>query len=103
MHPQSSRFRTWRQAMARAEKEQDVGGLPDHALSRFQKRRSEWWCAFAPLHHFHHRRHAAAAARYIGIIGAGLLQRQPDIFAAALDVRPVIQFVAHGKPPSIAT
>src|SRR5450631_4520302 len=82
--------------MARSEIEQDVGGLPDHELSGSKKRRREWRRALARLHHFHHRRHAAVAARDIGMIGAGLLQREPDIFAAALDARPVIEFVAHG-------
>src|ERR1700676_5079733 len=82
--------------MARSEIEQDVGGLPDHELSGFQKRRGERRRAAACLHHLHHRGHAALAARDIGIIGAGFFQREPDIFAPALNARPVIEFVAHG-------
>ena len=41
MHPQPSRFRLRRQAMARSQIEQDVGGLPDHEFSGLEKRRRE--------------------------------------------------------------
>src|ERR1700688_3949701 len=83
--------------MARSEIEQDVGGVPDQALARFQKRRGEWRRAFAAFHHPHHRRHTALAAGDVSIIGAGLLQRETDKFAAALDAWPVIEFVAHRR------
>jgi hypothetical protein len=52
----------------------------------------------ACLHHLHHRGHAALAARDIGIVGARIFQREADIFAAALNARPVIEFIAHGRP-----
>src|SRR5260221_1030974 len=83
--------------MARSEIEQDVGGLPDHEFPNFKKRRRERRSPLARLHHLHHGGHTATAARDIGIVGAGLLQREPDIFAAALNARPVIKFVAHGE------
>src|SRR5713226_9541238 len=79
--------------MARSEIEQHVGGLPDHEFPYFKKRRRERRRALARLHH---RRHAAIAARDVGIVGAGILQREPDIFATALNARPVIEFIAHG-------
>src|SRR3984893_11605164 len=82
--------------MARSEIEQDVRGLSDHELSGFQERRGGGRPAAARLHHSHHRGHAALAARDIGIIGAGLFQRETDIFTAALNAGPVIEFIAHG-------
>src|ERR1700737_1810542 len=88
--------------MPRSEIEQDVGGLPDHELAGFQKRRGEWRRAAARLHHLHHPGHAALAARHIDIVGAGLFQREADIFTAALNARPVIEFVAHWKTPYCA-
>ena len=94
MHPQSSRFRLRREPMTGAEIEQNVGGLPDHELSGFEERRREGRRT-ALRHHLHHRRRAASAARDIGIIGARLFQREADIFAAALNGRPVIEFVFH--------
>src|SRR6202035_3374677 len=84
--------------MSRSEIEQDVRGLSDHELSGFQERRGEGRPAAARLHHSHHRGHAALAARDIGIIGAGLFQRETDIFTAALNAGPVIEFVAHEDP-----
>src|ERR1700730_9289552 len=83
--------------MARSEIEQDVGGLPDHEFPCFEERWRERRRALACLHHLHHRGHTASAARDVGIVGGGLLQRKPDIFAAALNARPVIEFVAHGE------
>ena len=82
--------------MARSEIEQDVGGLPDHELAGFEERRRKRRRAATRLHHLHHRGHAALAARNVGIVGAGLFQREADIFAAALDARPVQEFIAHG-------
>jgi len=38
VHPQLSGFRLRRQPVARAEIEQDVGGLPDHELAGFEER-----------------------------------------------------------------
>ena len=95
MQPQPSRFGFRREAMARPEIEQDVGGLPDHEFARFEERRRERRRA-ARLHHLRHRAHAALA-RHIGVIGAGLLQREADIFAASLDLRPVIKLITHRR------
>src|SRR5207253_10553369 len=41
----------------------------------------------------------ASPARHVDIVGAGLFQRQPDEFAAALDRGPVIELVAHRDRP----
>jgi len=83
--------------VARSEIEQDIGGLPDHEFSGFQKRRRKRRPAVARFHHPHHRGHTALAARDVDIVGAGILQREADIFAAALNARPVIEFIAHGE------
>src|SRR3974390_1792799 len=80
--------------MAAAEIEQDVGSLPDHEFAGLQI----WWCKggrVALLHHPHHRRGAARPARDIDISGARFFQRKTYILAAALDRRPVIEFVLH--------
>ena len=42
MHPQPPGFRLRRQTMARSEIEQDIGGLADHELAGFEKRRRKW-------------------------------------------------------------
>src|SRR5438067_3902476 len=97
VHPQFSGLRLRRQPVTGAEVEQDVGGLPDHQRTRFQKRRREWRRTLAPLHHFHHRAHAIAAARDVAVGGTGVLEREADIFAAALDEGPVIELVAHWR------
>ena len=88
--------------MARAEIEQDIGGLPDHQLAGFQERRRERRRRSPASIIRAHRRHAACAARDVVVPGAGVLQREPDIFAAALDARPVIEFIAHDRPFSFA-
>src|SRR5271156_2480276 len=41
MHPELAGFGFRRKGMARAEIKQDVGGLPDHDLAGFKKRRRE--------------------------------------------------------------
>jgi hypothetical protein len=83
--------------MARGEIEQDGGDLADQQRSRFQERRRERRGLLA-LQQLGHRRHTAfAAARDVEIVGAGFLQRQPDIFAAALDGRPIVQLIAHRR------
>ena len=56
-------------------------------------------CALV-LDDLHHRRFAAFAARNVDVIGASLLEREPDEFAAALNRRPVIKQIAHGSPPA---
>src|SRR3981081_4722205 len=83
--------------MARSEIEQDIGGLPDQEFPCSKKRRRERRRALARLHDPGHRGHTASAARDIDIVGAGILQREPDVFATALNARPVIEFIAHGE------
>src|ERR1700730_11166939 len=84
--------------MARSQIQQDIGGLPDHEWACLQKGRRERRDAALCLHHPHHRRNPAWAACDVDVIGAGLLQREADIFTAALNGRPVIEFIAHRQP-----
>jgi hypothetical protein len=96
MHSQPPGFYLRRQAVARSEIEQDIGGVADHELVGFEKRRREWRHPLARFHHLHHRSHPAIGARNIGVAGTCLFQREADIFAAPLNARPVIEFVTHG-------
>ena len=88
-----------REAETRTEVEQDVCGLGDNQPACLEERR----CVRRSLralvvHEAQHRVHAAfASARHVDIVGAGFLERKPDELAAALDGRPVIELVAHGK------
>src|SRR5205807_10101539 len=77
--------------------EQDIGGLPDHEFARLQERRRERRGAFSWFQHLAHRIRAVALARHVGVAGAGLLQRQTHIFAAALNGRPVIELIVHRR------
>src|SRR5436190_8282384 len=48
--------------------------------------------------------HAVAApARDIDIVGARLLQREADKFAASLNPRPVVKLVAHGRSAPLSS
>src|SRR5262249_24072487 len=51
-----------------------------------------------PFEQLHHRRDALALARDVDVIGASLLKRETDEFAAALDGRPVVELVTHVQP-----
>ena len=78
--------------------------MRDEDVAVAQERRREG--GERPLaHQGRHRLDAAPgpmAARDIDIIGARLLERQADEFAAALDAGPVEEFVGHRLSPSIA-
>ena len=88
MHPQPAGFGLRREPVARAEIEQDVGGLADHQPACLQERRREGRVR-RPRRRI--SRIIAAQpppsrrARHIAIFGAGLFQREADEFAAALD------------------
>ena len=100
MHPQPSGLVAWRQPETPAEVKENVRGLGDDELAGFEERRREWRARDATaVDELQHRRQAAlaAAARHVDIVGARLLQRQPDEFAAALDRWPVVELVAHHR------
>src|SRR5215471_11314797 len=106
MHPQPSGLVARREAEPPAEIKQDVGGLADDELARLEERRRKGRTrAASALDEFHHRGNAALAApaRHVDVVGARLLQREADELAAALDRRPVIKLVAHGRGPSAHT
>src|SRR6516165_8579007 len=106
MHPQPSGLVAGREAEPPAEVKQDVGGLADDELAGLQKRRRKRRTrAASGLDEFHHRGNAALAgpARHVDIVCARVLQGEADEFAAALDRRPVIELVAHGRGPSAHT
>src|SRR6185437_15720713 len=102
MQRQPFGLRLGRESKARSQIEQDVGGLPDHELAGLEEWRGERWRAGARFEHPRHRGHAVCAARDIGIVGAGILQCESDIFAAPLNARPVEEFIAHRCPQDAA-
>src|SRR3954447_20341372 len=102
MCPQPARLVLGREAMARAEIEEDVRGLADQEPSSLQERRREWWIFLALAFEQRHDRTIAALPPDIDVIGAPLLEREPDVFAASLDLRPVVELIAHGRSPMAA-
>src|SRR5262249_57942682 len=89
-----------------AEVKQDVGGLGDDELAGLEERRRKRRTrAASTLDECHHRGNAALAgpARHVDVVGARLLQCEADELAAALDRRPAIELVAHGRGPSAHT
>src|SRR5215831_6926225 len=101
MQPEPARLVARRKLQARPETEQNIGDLRDHQLSRLEKWRREWRTLVArAVHHRHHLVHAARLARDIVIGCAGIFQREPDEFAAALNFRPIEQLIAHGTTPA---
>ncbi len=100
MRPEPARVVARREAVPRAEKQQDVRRLPDDLLTRLQERRRERQaCHRVAFQQPRHRRHAHPLARRfardVDVFGFGRLEREPDEFAAALNVRPVVKLVAH--------
>ena len=93
--PQLSGFRLRRQPEAFAEIEQDIGRLADDPLAIAQEGRGEGGRGDVRAVPQAHQFAGAALARHVDIVGAGLLQRQSDEFAAPLDARPVVQLVGH--------
>ena len=97
VQPEPVRLQAWRKLQARAEIEQNLGGLCDHQLAGLEERRREGRALLAAaVHHRHHFIHAGFRPRNVVVSGAGILQRQTHEFASALDLRPIKQLVAHG-------
>ena len=97
VHPEFAGFGLRREGVTGAEIEQDVGGMADDELARFQERRRKGRRALVSLHHPHHRSRATRAARNVVVSRPRFLQRQPYIFTAALDLGPVVELVFHGR------
>lgn len=99
VNPQPAGFVVGREPEPRAEEQQDVRGLPDDYVAGFQERRRERHAfGLRAVHHPRHRGHAHAAARFardVDVVGVGRFEREPHVFAAALDFGPVIEFVSH--------
>ena len=98
--PEPHRVLARGEILARAQKEKNVGGLADEKLAAFEERRSEWRMRDAlAVEQRQHRRHAVLArpARDVDIVRAGFFEREAHEFAAALDVGPVIEFIAHDE------
>ncbi len=96
--PEPHRLLARGEILARAQKEKNVGGLADEELAAFEERRSEWRMRDAlAVEQRQHRRHAVLArpARDVDIVRAGFFEREAHEFAAALDVGPVIELIAH--------
>eukprot|EP01034_Spumella_vulgaris_P031258 gene31258-38621_t len=101
VRPQPAGFGARRQAVAAAQVEQDIGGLPDQQLAGAQHRRRKRGARFfGRIDGGLGGRHAGFSARHVLIGGAGLLQRQPHEFATALDGGPVVQFINHRQLPA---
>ena len=99
MQPETARFVARSELQARSEVKQNIGGLRDHQLACFEKRRRKRRAFVAStVHHREHAVHAAGFARDIVIGRAGIFKREPDEFAAALNFRPIEQLIAHRSP-----
>jgi hypothetical protein len=97
VRPQLPVFGLRREAVPPAEVEQNVRGLRDDELPSLEEWRSERRILLARTgHHCEQPLLAASLARDIDKVRTDILQRQPDEFTPALDVRPVIELVAHG-------
>src|SRR6185436_1607817 len=103
MRPQPARLVLGREAMTRAEIEEDVRGLADQEPASLQERRREWRMFLALAFEQRHDRSVAALPPDVHVIGARLLEREPDVFAASLDFRPVVELIAHGGSPCRGT
>src|SRR5467141_2448802 len=85
------------EAVARREPEEDVRGLRDHQVSRFQERRCEGRALLRfASQELHQRRHALLGkSRDVQVIGTRFLESKSDEFSTALYRGPVIELVAH--------
>src|SRR5262245_28968994 len=97
MGPQPPRLVLGREAMARTEIEQDVRGLADQEPASLEERRRERRVFLALAVEQRHDRTISALAPNVEVIGARLLEREPDVFAAPLNLGPVIELIAHGE------
>jgi hypothetical protein len=99
MQPKPAGLVAGRKLQPRPKIKQDLGHLRDDELARLQERRRERRMLVAPaVHHRQHAVHAGLRAGDVIVSGAGVLQRQPHEFAAALDSRPIEQLIAHAVP-----
>ena len=89
VRPQPAGLGRRRQAVLRAEIQQDVGGLADQHVAAFRKGGAKGGrLDLLAASSAHHLGFAARLAGDIDVIGAGLLQRQTHKLAAPLDRRP---------------
>src|SRR5579883_1307860 len=84
--------------MSGAQKQKNIGGLCDDLVTGFQERWREGRM-LCVLHEPRHLGQAACLARHIDIVGGRFFQRQAYKLAAPLDVRPVVELVAHAALP----
>src|SRR5215467_10333033 len=96
MSPKPPGLVLWHQIKTRAEIKQDVCGLCDYQLTRFQKWRREW----ALLYRLrskqpHHRRNTPRLPRHVNIICTGVFEGKPHKFTASLDLGPVVKLITH--------
>src|SRR5262245_64741169 len=96
MRPQPARLVLGREAMTRPQIEEDVRSLADQEPASLQERRREWRIFLALAFEQRHDRTVASLPRDVDIIGARLLEREPDVLAASLDLRPIVELIAHG-------
>src|SRR5450759_4262190 len=90
--------------MPGAEKHENIGGLPDDPIARFQERRRIGRAfdrlVFKPPHQCGHA-HAGGfgLTRHIDIFSARLLQGEADELAATLYRRPIKKLISHDSTP----
>ena len=91
----------------RREEGEDVRGLRhDDAADLHEGRRERQRAGRLAVEEAHHRREAAARLgqpRHVDVARAGVLERQADELAAALDERPVVELDACGRLASPLT
>src|SRR4029450_4629342 len=85
--------------MACAEIEEDVRRLGDQEPARLQERRRERRMLLALAFEQRHDRTIAALPADVDVVGARLLEREPDVFAAPLDLGPGGELIADGESP----
>ena len=84
------------EAEPRSEEGEDVRGLRhDGAPDPHERRREGQRAPLLPVEEVQHRRRAALRPRDVDVVGAGLLEREADELAAALDHRPVVEVDAQ--------
>src|SRR5688572_26062182 len=84
---------------ARREMGEDVGGLRhDGAVDAHERRRERKRARLLALEEAHHAGHAALRAGDVDVVGARVLQQEPDELAAALNRRPVVELEGHARP-----
>lgn len=102
MSPQSTSFVLRCEVMTRTEKQENIRGLTDQKIAGFQKWRGERRTVNpVAIENSHERRNAGAfffrSSRDIEVFGTGFLKGQADELSAALDGRPVVEFIGHER------